>query len=169
MAHANHPSAWTLTRMGSEGYHRRWMGTSLPRMIWATLAVGCAVAGCSASRESGDADVTPQCSGAKPVCCEHTCDNDVLHEPSCVSDAWVCPPDTVSSTYCPTHRFCQGPLPGVFDGGTGCDNNPGFTCCVGQCSNHMTTSPFCDAGGWHCPTGSVSPTDCPGQSFCLGQ
>ena len=113
-----------------------------------------------------------RCSTPSPLsCCQYDCDNDVFSDPSCVNGEWVCPPDRVSSTYCPSYRFCQGPLPGPLDAGTGnpCDNGtPGFTCCVAECTNHVTTSPFCDASGWHCPAGSVSPADCPGQPFCLG-
>ena len=113
------------------------------------------------------------CNGSMTTlsCCEHDCDNDVLRDPSCVNGEWVCPPDYVSSTYCPGPRFCQGPMGLPIDAGTPgnpCDDNPGFTCCVGACTNDVTTSPVCDASGWHCPTGAVSQEDCPGQPFCLG-
>jgi|GEM_PF-950978 hypothetical protein len=153
------------------------MRTFMPGTWWGILALASALVGCSGDKEGaapdGGADVT-RCNGltATISCCEHDCDNDVFIDALCVNDAWVCPADYVSSAYCPAYRFCQGPLPGPRDAGTGnpCDDiNPGFTCCVAECTNHVTTSPFCDASGWHCPAGSVSPEDCPGQPFCLGQ
>lgn len=141
----------------------------MPRSFWRSLILGCAVAACSGDERTGDSDATACASLPSPSCCEHDCDNDVAGTPSCVNGVWSCPPDFVSSTYCPAHRFCQGPLPGPLDAGTGnaCDDNPGFVCCVAGCANHVTTSPFCDASGWHCPVGSVSPEDCPGQPFCI--
>ncbi|HZW89821.1 MAG TPA: hypothetical protein VFF12_12140 [Myxococcaceae bacterium] len=156
------------------------MRTSVPGTWWRliALALACTVAGCKGVDQDGGPDggeyVAPRCNGltATISCCNHNCDNDVFTDPVCVNDAWVCPADYVSSAYCPTHRFCQGPLPGVpLDAGTGnpCDNAPGFFCCVAACANHVTTSPFCDGSGWHCPAGSVSPADCSGQPFCLGQ
>ena len=148
------------------------MGTSVPGTRWGILALCCAIAGCAAGDQSGDSDATARCNGSTTtlLCCEHDCDNDVFSGPSCVNGEWVCPPDHVSSTYCPGPRFCQGPLAGPLDAGTGnpCDNNPGFACCVGECTNDVTTSPVCNASGWHCPAGTASQEDCPGQPFCLG-
>ena len=148
----------------------------MPGTSWRLLALASALVGCSGDKEGttpdGRADVA-RCNGlaATISCCEHDCDNDVFRNPSCVNGEWVCPADYVSSAYCPGPRFCQGPLWRPPDAGIGnsCDDYPGFGCCVLACTNDVTTSPVCDASGWHCPAGSVSPEDCPGQPFCLGQ
>ena len=171
-----------MERTASQTIHARglrWVRRTERGRAWKllALALACAVGGCKGDEQDGGPDrgshAAPRCNGLAPniSCCEHDCDNDVFIDALCVNGEWVCPADYVSSAYCPTHRFCQGPLPGPLDAGTGnpCDNNPGFTCCVIGCANHVTTSPFCDGSGWHCPTGSVSPADCPGQPFCLGQ
>ena len=135
------------------------------------VVLGASGAGCSNQPGDGDAGIHACATPATLECCEHDCDNDVSASPVCTESGWSCPPDYVSSTYCPGPRFCLGPLPGPYDAGTGnvCDDSPGLTlvCCVGGCANHVTTSPVCDVSGWHCPPGTVSQNDCPGQPFCL--
>ena len=152
------------------------MGMSVAGTWWRLLALACAIAACNGDDgDDQDGGYYPgaRCNGSTTTlsCCEHDCDNDIFSYPSCVNGQWVCPPDYVSSMYCPGPRFCLGPLP-LIDAGTGnpCDDSPGLTltCCVGGCMNHVTTSPVCDASGWHCLPGTVSEEDCTGQPFCLG-
>jgi hypothetical protein len=135
------------------------------------VVAGASGAGCSDQPGVPDAGPPVCATPATLQCCEHDCDNDVFTSPVCTESGWSCPQDYVSSTYCPGPRFCLGPLPGPYDAGTGnvCDDSPGLTlvCCVGGCANHVTTSPVCDVSGWHCPPGTVSQNDCPGQPFCF--